>query len=417
MGQQREAFAAELRRLRACAGLSLAELARAAHVNRGYVGHVEHGQRWPSRSVAATLDDAVGARGALLAAWEAADTQPALPSVGTPGEAAELEAVELARRVTASDLGGQTLARLEAAVDDIATAYPATAPADLLGPVRGHLDYLRRLVDARATLDQRRRLLVVGGWLSLLTATLYIDLERHRPARGWLTTVAELAQQTGHQEIHAWRYETEAWAALTVGDYRRAVELSQAAQRIAPRGSSAQIQATAQEGRVWARLGQRRDTYDAIDRVQALAGSLPPPNRPEHHYRYDPTKALAYTATTLAWAGDVAAEGYARESIARLQGGNGDVSRWPRRVASSHLDLALALLITDRLDEAAACALAAIQSGKVVPSNHWRALEVVRTVEARQLPESADLREAYEQMRRGGPSPAVHPGERPARLC
>ena len=64
MGQQREAFAAELRRLRACTGLSLAELARAAHVNRGYVGHVEHGQRWPSRS----------------------DTQPALPSVGTPGE-------------------------------------------------------------------------------------------------------------------------------------------------------------------------------------------------------------------------------------------------------------------------------------------------------------------------------------------
>ena len=414
MDQKREVFAAELRRLRALTGLSLAELARAAHVNRGYVGHVEHGQRWPSRSVAATLDDAVGARGALLAAWEAADTQPALPSVGIPGDTAELEAVELARRVTASDLGGQTLARLEAAVDDIATAYPAAAPADLLSSVRGHLDYLRRLVDARASLDQRRRLLVVGGWLSLLAATLYIDLERHRPARGWLTTVAELAQQTGHQEIHAWRYETEAWAALTVGDYRRAVELSQAAQRIAPRGSSAQIQATAQEGRVWARLGQRRDTYDAIDRVQVLAGSLPPPNRPEHHYRYDPTKALAYTATTLAWAGDVAAEGYARESIARLQGGNGDVSRWPRRVASSHLDLALALLITNRLDEAAACALAAIQSGKIVPSNHWRALEVLRAVEARQLPESADLREAYQQMRRGGPAPAMRPGERPA---
>ncbi|MGH4019451.1 MAG: hypothetical protein ACRDT0_09495, partial [Pseudonocardiaceae bacterium] len=261
----------------------------------------------------------------------------ALPSLGTPGDTAELEAIELARRVAASDLGGETLARLEAAVDDIATAYPAAAPADLLGPVRGHLGYVRRLVDARATLDQRRRLLVVGGWLSLLAATLYIDLERYRPARGWLGTAADLAQQTGHDEIHAWRYETEAWQVLTVGDYRRAVELSQAAQRLAPRGSSAQIQATAQEGRVWARLGEPRDTYAAIDRVQALAGSMPPPDRPEHHYRYDPTKALAYTATTLAWAGDVAAEGYARESIARLQG-HGDVSRWPRRVASSHLD-------------------------------------------------------------------------------
>lgn len=412
-GQERKAFAAELRRLRAFAGVSLAELARAAPVNRGYVGHIEHGQRWQSRSVAAALDDALAARRALLTAWEAADTQPALPSVGAPGDTAELEAVELARRISASDLGGETLPRLEAAVDDIATDYPAAAPADLLGSVRGHLNYLRRLIDARATLDQRRRPLVVGGWLSLLAATLFIDLQRYRPAREWLTTAADLAQQTGHDEIHAWRYETEAWAVLTVGDYRRAVELSQAAQRIAPRGGSAQIQATAQEGRVRARLGEQRDTYAAIDRVQALAGSLPPPDRPEHHYRYDPTKALAYTATTLAWAGDAAAEGYAREIIARLQGGDGDVSRWPRRVASGHLDLALALLITDRLDEAAGCALAAIQSGKVVPSNHWRALEVVRAVEARALPESANLREAYEQMRHGGPSPATRPGERP----
>ncbi|MDQ3885728.1 MAG: helix-turn-helix transcriptional regulator [Actinomycetota bacterium] len=57
MGQQREAFAAELRRLRACAGLSLAELGRTAHVNRGYVGHIEHGQRWPSRGWLTTVAD------------------------------------------------------------------------------------------------------------------------------------------------------------------------------------------------------------------------------------------------------------------------------------------------------------------------------------------------------------------------
>lgn len=398
---RREAFAAELRRHRAEAGLSLGGLAGAAHVNRGYVGHVEHGQRWPSRTVVGALDAAVGAGGALLAAWTAAEAVPAAPLATGPGDTAELEAVELARRVAASDLGGETLARLEAAVDDLATAYPVTTPDELLGQVRAHLSYVRRLTDARATLDDRRRLLVVGGWLSLLAATVYIDLAQERPARGWLTTAAALAQQTGHDEIHAWRYETEAWQVLTDGDYRRALELSQAAQHIAPRGSSAAIQATAQEGRAWARLGEPRDTYAAIDRVHALAGSLPQPDRPEHHYRYDPTKAMAYTATTLAWVGDAAAEGYAREIIARLRGNGDDMRRWPRRVAAANLDLALALLTTDRLDEAAASALAAIQSGKVVPSNHWRAAEVVRAVEARELSESADLRQAYEAMRRG----------------
>ena len=78
-------------------------------------------------------------------------------------------------------------------------------------------------------------------------------------------------------------------------------------------------------------------------------------------------------------------------------------------MAAANLDLALTLLVTDRLDEASDTALQAILSGRVVPSNHWRAAEVVDAVEARQLPEAPDLREAYEELRRGdggtGPTP------------
>lgn len=320
--------------------------------------------------------------------------------IGDPIDAGELEAVELARRVAASDLGAETLARLESAVDDLATAYPVTAPDQLLNRVRLHLGYVARLADARATLNERRRLLVGGGWLALLAATLHIDLEQRRPARSWLDTATSLAEQTGHDEIHAWRYETEAWQVLTDGDYRRAVELSQTAQCLAPRGSSAAIQATAQEGRAWARLGETRDTYDAINRVHKLAGPRPRPDHPEHHYRYDPTKAVAYTATTLAWVGDTAAENYAREIINRLRA-NENSTRWPRRLATANIDLALALLTSDRIDEAAASVRAAMLSGMIVPSNHWRALEVVQAIETRELSDNRDLRDAYEHMSRG----------------
>jgi transcriptional regulator with XRE-family HTH domain len=399
MGTQgRDEFGAELRRLRERAGLSLGELAKRAHVHRGYLGHIEQGERWPSRRVVEALDAALGARRTLLDAWSTVEASRAslVRATADPIDPGELEAVELARRVAASDLGAETLARLEFAVDDLATAYPVTAPDELLDRVRLHLGYVGRLTDARATLDERRRLLVVGGWLALLAATLHIDLEQRRPAQSWLDTAASLAEQTEHDEIHAWRYETEAWQVLTDGEYHRAVELSQAAQRIAPRGSSAAIQATAQEGRAWARLGQPRDTYDAINRVHKLAAPLPRPDRPEHHYRYDLTKALAYTATTLAWVGDTAAEGYAREIIARL----GNTNRWPRRVATANIDLALALLTTDRLDEAAASVLAAMLSGKLAPSSYWRALEVVHAIEARGLPEGRDLRDSYQQLRR-----------------
>lgn len=82
-GHERERFAAELHRLRDHAGLSLGELAGRTHVNRGYVGHIEHGQRWPSRSVATALDDALDARGALLAAWTAADSAVPMATVTT----------------------------------------------------------------------------------------------------------------------------------------------------------------------------------------------------------------------------------------------------------------------------------------------------------------------------------------------
>ncbi len=124
------------------------------------------------------------------------------------------------------------------------------------------------------------------------------------------------------------------------------------------------------------------------------------PDEPEHHYRYDPDKSVAYMATTLAWLGDPAAETYAREIIARLAPTN-DVEKWPRRVASANIDLALTLLVTNRPDEACDATMRAMSSGRVVPSNHWRAAEVVKAVETRGLPEAVELREAYEELRRG----------------
>lgn len=334
----------------------------------------------------------------------AADVLPVAPApswtaVAKPITDDETAAWELARRVQASDVGTETLTRLEGSFDELATAYPVTPPHELLERVRRHSAYVVRLLDARKTLSEHRRLLVVGGWLSLFGATLHIDLKQENAATASLQTAVTLARQAEHPEIEAWCYETDAWRVLTDGDYVRALELSLAAQGIAPAGSSALIQATAQEGRARARLGHSTETYAAIDRVQKMAAALGIPERPrKHHYQYDPAKALAYTATTLAWLGDAAAEPFAREVIARLSP-SGDVGKWPRRVASANIDLALVLLSGDRLDEACDSARKAMLSGRVVPSNHWRALEVVNAVEARQLPEAPELREAYEGLK------------------
>ncbi|WP_327074897.1 helix-turn-helix domain-containing protein [Kitasatospora purpeofusca] len=310
----------------------------------------------------------------------------------------EIDALELARRVSASDVGKETIERLELTFHDLAVKYPTVAPHELLGQVRKYSSYVTSLMDARKTLEEHRQLLVIGGWFSLLGATLHIDLNQQDAATARLRTAMTLAQHAGHSEIQAWCFETDAWRVLTDGHYSRAAELSATAQQLAPAGSSVEIQAIAQQGRAFARLGYSNETYSAIDRVQSLSSSIGTPDQPEHHFQYDPAKAVAYAATTLAWLGDPAAETYAREVISRLSPPD-DMTKWPRRVASANIDLALSLVTTNRLDEACYAAQRAMLSGRVAPSNHWRALEVVNAVETGKISDARDLREAYEEMR------------------
>jgi hypothetical protein len=249
-------------------------------------------------------------------------------------------------------------------------------------------------VDKRATLDHRRRLLVVGGWLCLLAATLDIDLHIRAAAGARLQTTESLAAETGSTEIAAWCLETRAWDALTEGQYQRAVDLAKAAQQAATRSGSAFIQATAQEGRAWARLEDQREARSTLARVERLASPLPVPDQPEHHYRYDPAKQIAYTVTTLSWLADPAAEATAREVLTRLETGHDGGPR-PRRLATARLDLALALVRAGDLGEAAGQATAALESGCIVPSSAWRAAEILAAVESAGLRDAVALREAY----------------------
>lgn len=103
------------------------------------------------------------------------------------------------------------------------------------------------------------------------------------------------------------------------------------------------------------------------------------------------------SATTLAWVGDPAAEPYARGVLARLERPSVGPAR-PRRAASARLDLALALLAADQPDEAAHTALEAVTSGRLVPSNYWRAAEVITAVQAHGVSEAAELNEAFREL-------------------
>ena len=110
----------------------------------------------------------------------------------------------------------------------------------------------------------------------------------------------------------------------------------------------------------------------------ARQGRCPRPDRPEHHYHYDPAKLDAHTATTLAWLGDPAAAGYARGVLGPASrpamAGRGRPRRagppgWTSPSRSQ----------PPGAGRAAGMARAAVTWGLLVPSNCWRAKEVTWT--------------------------------------
>ncbi|MGH3692579.1 MAG: helix-turn-helix domain-containing protein [Pseudonocardiaceae bacterium] len=386
---ERAEFAAELASRRAEAGLSLADVADRAHVHRGYLWHVEHGRRWPTETVARALDTALDAGGELLAIWEAADR--VLRLRGSNGQSPEL--LELAARAAASDVSRATLDLLDSRVDELARSYTRTSPSDLLRDVRTSARHISRLLEGRATLTQRRRLLVAGGWAALLAATLHVDLGQRGAATAARDVAGSLGQETDHPEFGAWAGEVGTWVALIDQDWQRAATLAAAGEAIAPAGSSAAAQLAMQTARASARLGDGPEVRAALRRCSAAAQRQSQERPPDHHYQFDGDKLELYTGTALAWLGDPAAEDFARHAAARA-----DVSDQRRRVATAHLDLGLVLARLGRPDEAAHYGVLVLASNELVPSNAWRADELVAAVSAYHgLPEVEKLRELAAQ--------------------
>jgi tetratricopeptide (TPR) repeat protein len=299
---------AVLRRLRELRHLSQDELGRLAGYDGSYVGAVERASLRPSRQLVAALDRALDAAGGLLALWRLADQEwavrassgpasttgaapapsPAEPAAaggaaapaGTPPDAV-VEAMELARRAEASDVGADALASIERAVERLRHAAADAPPGPLLPAVRAQRHYLGRLLDGRLTLGQRRRLLAAAGWLSVVLARLYFEAGDRDAAEASREAALRLARQAGNAELVAWVHEAGAWWALVDGRLREAIRLSRAGQDRAPPASAAAVQLALHEAQAWRQLGDPDEAAGALRQAALLRGMLPggPPAR------------------------------------------------------------------------------------------------------------------------------------------
>lgn len=388
-------LAVAIRELRVRRGLGRVELAAIVGYSAEYVGRAERPRKGlPSPGLVEAVDRALDAGGALielrgLAATRQQQRRPvaippnASPAAGEPDRGI----LGLAARAEASDVGPAAVETLEEVADLLARSYARTPPHLLLVEVRRRAGEVAALLDGRSTLSQRRRLLVAGGWLSLLAATLHVDLGDRPAAAAARATAASLGRETDDPELRAWAVEIAAWTALIDQDWRRAARLAAEGLELAPARSSAAVQLTAQSARAAARLGDGAAVRAALartaDDVDRQSGGRPH----DHHFVFDGRKLAGYTATSLAWLRDPAGERVARDVVRECAAGP------PRRLATARIDLGLVLARAEQPDEAGRLGLLAVDSGQLVPSNRWRAAELADALsDASEVAEAVELR-------------------------
>jgi transcriptional regulator with XRE-family HTH domain/tetratricopeptide (TPR) repeat protein len=325
-------FAAELRRLRDRAGLSLGDLAGLAHVNRGYVGHIEHGQRWPSRSVAMALDDALDAWGALLAVWTVGDcaAPPTMVESGSDDETLALPLAEwtatdgealaerlaigsdwalsptAARRLVHEWLVTETPQTVEitagrrigmAMVDTVARRVAQLRRVDdfiagreLQPLIERELRATARLLREAAYSDQvGRALLSAVAELCQLAGWVTVDAGAPERAARHLALGVQAAHAAGDRPTAANLVSTLAYQVANRDDPHEAVLLARSATAGAQGHASATTYALLQERVAWAhaRAGEVRHAERALAAVDTEYDRRRPADDPEWVYWLD----------------------------------------------------------------------------------------------------------------------------------
>ena len=262
----RAGFADLLRTLRADAGLSLADLGTAAHIARGYIHHLEHGRRWPSRTFATALDRALDANGALLNAWAAADGHAHGPRPANPDDQERLAlAAHNPRRV--DDATVSALAEVLAATRRL---EDSTGSAAVLPGVRHHLALTRKLLTA-ARPPVRARVGALTGELHQYLGWLLTETGHLERAGAELDAALAIGVEIDDPDLTSLALTYKGTLAWIRGDAHEMVALSRAAGRDRRVFVTQHVYTAYQHARGWAMAGDVTEMDRALGRAADLA--------------------------------------------------------------------------------------------------------------------------------------------------
>lgn len=251
-------------------------------------------------------------------------------------EVTGLTTLDVVTRLRASAVDQPTIDALRITADQLCTDYPHLPTDQLLVEGRAWLHRISSLLSAQMTLAQHREILVTAGWLALLVGCVEHDIGDRRAAEGTRQAAMSLGMEADHPEIMGWACEMRAWFDLTRGDYAGVIAASDEGIQRA-RGTGVAVQLFAQKAKAWARLGDHRMAWVALEEGRQRLERLPRPVDLEHHFVVDPGKFDFYGMDVYNILGENAlAATYAGEVIAASTSTDG-TQRAPMRIAEARI--------------------------------------------------------------------------------
>jgi tetratricopeptide (TPR) repeat protein len=413
-------------------------LAEEMHYHRTAISHLEAGRHPAPRDFWVRADTVLGAKGALITAYEAVETArrdaarressvgglPAAPvedgtaqrrNALTLGLAAAVtpdvlggvlfdaaaEAMEFTQLAGVSAVGQGTLEYLELVVSDLNLVYSKDPPAEQFVVARAYRSRVDELIRGRHTLKELRELYVYAAWLSELLAWLAYDLGNSRTARAYALDCYTYADQAGHGELCGWA--ANVMASIAMDSERPDSAMRAAMQGVAKVSTShpLAVRLRAHAARAYARLGQREPCETLFGEAQRLRERLPAraPSRFTMDTGIHASYAMtAFPASAYLWLRDFeTARTHAEAALAAIESAPPG-SRSPYGQTQVRLDLAMSLVGLGTPDDAVTLGSQALTSTRMVPPLVARARDLDRALVSR-YPRLACAREFHEQYR------------------
>jgi hypothetical protein len=290
--------------------------------------------------------------------------------------------LDIISRLRASDLNNSSIEALRITVDRLCSEYPHMPAEQLLIESRTWLNRLEQVREQRLTISQHREVLVLAGWLALLTGCVEYDLGERRMAESTRRAALSLGRETDNRDISGWANEMRAWFALTGRDYRGTITAARSGIEVA-HGRGVSVQLAAQEAKAWARMGDKEKAEAALEQGRTLLESLPYPDNIDHHFVVDPAKFDFYAMDCYRVLGDTRRSSMLAEEVISAGTEFDGTQRSPMRIAEARITLATSAIRGRDLDEALGQGrLALLSARKSRPSLSLVAAELRRTLTA-----------------------------------